>query len=626
MVIKNWFEQMIPRLRRAADSRPALWVAALALMTGGMIARFIIHLLPVSGADIATAKSLGIVSISIQANVSKAAELRAYWAGMISALAVAIVIWCGWAISVGRNKTNPHPLTRRAIPRAGWAEILIVTIIAFAVFGRIFMGHAFSPPWILMSEEGEMLAWVDVLRRGGALSRDVFCLYGPLPTWAVAILFSIFKPSLGLWRTWIFALNAPALVGIYFLLRVTTRTRIAAAAGTFLCAALSAAAAPGMSWSLARVGLGLGAIAAVVRALAWDRTGWRIAGGALIGTALLYSQEVGIACGVAIAIVLLFIPLARVKNLIWISIGFLFVLLPALIYLIATHSLAATIDNLFLFPRIRMLGFGGLPFPRLAFTNYSLTAYFVPGVLVVSAFATCTKLLRGCRDASVLAQIMLIFFGALVFTPALSRADGTHFAFAAPPAVILLVSLIDDACFALRERSHRIPAAIGLLISVGVLLPWRIIASDNVVSFVQPAAGRKLDLPRGGSARLPDQLATDIEAITREIQARTAPNEPIWVFPNEATLYFLADRPQATRFPLAVFAVTHEQREQLIADLERTQPEWGVVYRDATAPDGIAYTIALPEVVDYLDSHYRLQADIGPFRLIRRRHYFMDQP
>ena len=118
---------------------------------------------------------------------------------------------------------------------------------------------------------------------------------------------------------------------------------------------------------------------------------------------------------------------------------------------------------------------------------------------------------------------------------------------------------------------------------------------------------------------MPDDFATDLEQLTRAIQSRTAPNEPFWVFPNEALLYFLADRPQPTHFPLAIFAITREQREQLIADLERTRPRWAVFYRDAPNDDGIPYTVAMPEIVAYVNANYEVEMNIGAFALLRRR-------
>jgi hypothetical protein len=124
---------------------------------------------------------------------------------------------------------------------------------------------------------------------------------------------------------------------------------------------------------------------------------------------------------------------------------------------------------------------------------------------------------------------------------------------------------------------------------------------------------------RAGSALFPEEFALDLDRLTHAIQTRTSPNEPIWVFPGEALLYFLADRPQPTRFPQVVFAVTQAQRQELVADLERNHPRWTVIYKDAPELEGIPYSVAVPEVVEYLQAHYELEIDIGSFELLRRK-------
>jgi hypothetical protein len=134
-----------------------------------------------------------------------------------------------------------------------------------------------------------------------------------------------------------------------------------------------------------------------------------------------------------------------------------------------------------------------------------------------------------------------------------------------------------------------------------------------------PDGYRALELPRAGGALVPAEFAPHLEGITRAIQMRVPPDESFWVFPNEALLYFLADRPQPTRYPLGLFAVTREQRLQLVAELERTRPRYAVVNRYASRVDDIPYEVALPELVHYLTSNYELEEVVGSFALVRRK-------
>ena len=606
------------RFERAVTLKAHPWVSALAIVAGGIVARIIVFLTPATGGDVAKARELGIVSATVLAGYSKSADSLAYVLALAGAIITSVGIWMVWAI-----RAKPEPLAEPPVPwkmpRVSLIEFGIVAVIAFALFGRFWNGRgATISGWSVLVEEGEMLAWVDTVFRGGALFRDSFCLYGPLSIWPVAALFHIFNPSIGLWRTWIFSLNPPAVIATYFVLRGITRTRLAAVVGALFFGVLCPAPAPAMSWSLARVGLGFATIAVLTRGLDRGATKWFVFSGALIGVTILYSQEVGIAVAVAVAAVLVFRSDRRTSGILWTMLGCSLALAPAVIYLIATQSLGATFENLFLFPRVRMLGFAAQPFPALSLNSSSLRAYFIPAVLVVASFWTTTKLLRGYRDARSLTELALIIFGALLFTAALSRPDDAHFPFVFPPALVLLCVLSEDLWLAIRTTDYRIATTSVALLGVVLLAPWSSMLERNLRSLVEPPSGRALLTSRGGSALLPEDFARDLDELIQAIQSRTAPDEPIWVFPNEAMLYFLADRPQPTHFPDALFAVTRAQREQLVADLERARPRWAIVYRDAPEVDNIPYAVALPEVVAYLNANYEAESEIGYFILMRR--------
>ena len=606
------------RMRRAAALDASPWVAALALAVGAVVARAVVHLLPASGSDVAAARALGIVSVTILANHSKSAELLAYGLGMSSALMASVGVWLAWAGAAGRRE----PASAVPIPslprRVGALELAVVALALAVPFARLWTARAaWISPWVVLTEEGQVLAWVDTVLRGGALSRDVFCTNAPLSLWPVVLLFAAFGPSLGLWRSWVLALNAPALLATYLLLRGILSSRIVASGATLVVALLCAPAVPALSWSLSRVGLGLAALACLSRGLAHGAPRWFVAMGSLLGAALLYSQEVGVACCAAAGAALL-LRTDRVRAILWTGLGGGIVLAPALAYIAAHGALGATFDNLFLFPRTRLLGFAALPFPALAPTAASLFAYFSPVVLAVSGFVTATKLLCGKDDARTLTELALVVFGVLLFITALSRPDETHLAFALPPALVLLTGLVERACSALFSPARRAAAAAGLVLAVAALAPW---AGSPALKLFAPAPEkyRALALPRGGGALLPEWLARDLEDITLALQARTAPDEPFWVYPNEALLYFLADRPQPTRYPIMHFAVTRAQRLELLAAMERARPRYAAVYLKAAVIDGINYDIVAPELLAYLGAHYELDSRFGSFALLRRK-------
>jgi hypothetical protein len=595
-----------------------LWKAALALAVGAGAAWLVVRVLPAGGSDVERARALGIVSISILAGHSKSAESLAYFLGMAAALAASFATWRALA---GRVPATPRPAPKPA----RWLELALVGLAFLAVFGRAWrLDAATLGQWTLLSEEGEMLAWVDTVLRGGALSRDVFCLYGPLSTWAVALLFHLFGATMTLWRGWIFAAGAAGLVAAFLLLRGVLRSRSAALAGALTIALLCSSAIPAMSWSPSRVGLGLAALACLCRAWGAEPGRWLLAMGALLAATLLYSQEVGVACGVGAATALV-LRADRVRALGWTALGAAALLVPTAGYIAAQGALGATLDNLFLFPRIRMLGFGGMPFPALAWTTDSLRAYFVPTVLAVSGFATAVRLAGGDRGARTSTELALFVFGILLFSAALSRPDTTHFAFAAAPALVLLAGLVEDGVARAAARGaplgDRALAGAGVLLAAAAISPYWGVAGANLLSLTAPTSPtyRAIQLPRAGGTLAPYDLADDLEHLAEAIHQRTGSDEPIWVFPNEALVYFLVERPQATRYPLGLFAVTRAQREELVAELERVRPRYAVVCFRAIVVDGIGYDVALPELLDYLQNSYELEAPFGAFALLRRK-------
>jgi len=584
------------------------WIGAGALAAGTLAARAAIWLLPATGGDVARARELGIVSVSILAGHSKSAESLAYAVGMAVALAVGLGIWAVWA-----RPREPWVALPRG-PKLTWLELLAVTALFALLFARPWTARSsWANPFMLFSEEGEALAWVNTVLRGEVLSRDTFCLYGPLATWPTSWLFRVAGPSLGLWRIWVFALDALALVATYWLVRELLRTRAGALAATLVVGLLCAPALPAMSWCLARVGLGLAALAALTR----GRPG---VSGALLAITLGFSQEVGVACAAGAGAALL---AAREPWRVWarLTVGAAAVLLPIGVYLGAVGALSATLDNLFVFPRTRLLGFGALPFPALEPTAESLRAWFAPALLVVAGFVAGTKLLRGARDPRTRSELALAVFGALLFSGALSRPDDTHLAFAAPPVLILLAGLLEEAALGLTTPAWRVACAAGALAGTLALAPWTSVALANAQSLwpATPTGYRVLDVARGGGASMPAEIALHLETITHVLQARVRPDEPFLAFPNEALLYFLADRPQPTRFPMAILAVTREQRQQLVADLERTRPHYAAVYRYADPVDAIGYRKAIPEVMSYLDATYEFEESFGAFELWRRK-------
>jgi hypothetical protein len=258
-------------------------------------------------------------------------------------------------------------------------------------------------------------------------------------------------------------------------------------------------------------------------------------------------------------------------------------------------------------------------------------------VLAGSAVIVGSRLLRGQLTPRSGVKVGLIAFGAVLFTSALARPDGTHLVFTFPPALVLLCLFMEEASAGIAARgsgaSRRGAAALFLAAGLaGLGLFWKAGWVNLVDALRQagltasarfsrpPAEGaRELDLPRAKGVLVPERIAEEIEGAVGYVQSRTGPDEPLWAFPNEAMLNFLADRPLSNPFPLGAFAATRQQRVEMLAALERSRPALAIVFQGSWEVDEIPHEVALPEPIRYLAEHYEPEQQFGRMLVLRRK-------
>jgi hypothetical protein len=118
--------------------------------------------------------------------------------------------------------------------------------------------------------------------------------------------------------------------------------------------------------------------------------------------------------------------------------------------------------------------------------------------------------------------------------------------------------------------------------------------------------------------------AGDQSAAARHIRERTSPDEGVFVWGNDATVRFLSDRPNPSRFtysmPLSIEGSLREQyREALMIELASAPPTYIVVGMPWRATVTKAQDLAdFPELETYIAESYVLEASIGFLDLYRR--------
>ena len=99
------------------------------------------------------------------------------------------------------------------------------------------------------------------------------------------------------------------------------------------------------------------------------------------------------------------------------------------------------------------------------------------------------------------------------------------------------------------------------------------------------------------------------------LRRHTEPGEPVFVYPAVPGIYYLADRPNATRFNhLFAGMASPADQEEMVSQLERVR--W-VVWDEADVYNWVRPGDNAP-VMRYLHEHFRTAQRIGPYVVLSR--------
>ncbi len=147
--------------------------------------------------------------------------------------------------------------------------------------------------------------------------------------------------------------------------------------------------------------------------------------------------------------------------------------------------------------------------------------------------------------------------GSAVFATQYPRMDALHLAWSAP---LLLVS----GAIALDRLRPMLAGAI-LMAMFALAAPT---IGSRLAAVQHP--GVPIQDPRfAAGIQVPESTRADLHAVVADIQARSQPTEPIFVYPTSPLLYVLAERANPTRFDhLNPGSADARQIDQIIADLD----------------------------------------------------------
>jgi hypothetical protein len=479
-----------------------------------------------------------------------------------------------------------------------------------------------SDHWVFQAERGQHLVWADALARGELHGRDFFCLYGPLYDLGLVAAWKLLGRSVATASFYEGLGYAAAMAGLLFLGAALLRRG-------WLTLLLPLALMPFVN---VRVGIPLWGLYALVLWL--DRGGDRRAAlaGLICGISIFFSQEFGVALGLAAAVV--FVVRASQRAALAFGAGILVVALPVVGLFVYQGAFGAMVSDLSQYPAWVVAGFANLPFPPLFASlpispvagasvadldlrlGYSLplisTAALLLGVRAEEIdwrhpLAAFSRLRRGlAEDPARLAVIAIALYSLATFRYAIGRSDTEHLIrVAAIPALLLLIGL------GVSLDSLRTSSGIGRARSAWRVAGLALLAYQSGLLLVaQPIS----NLERSGP---------QIARIFTGDPAPRAASRPLWLLdwlerevnqddgvlflPNNAGFYYMLGRAPPTRFGLASQMVTDAHRREALNDLEREPPEYVVIDENIFRPDEIPDDVVLgSETVRWIQQNYVL--------------------
>jgi superkiller protein 3 len=526
------------------------------------------------------------------------------------------------------------PLSRTGTPSRSSPELRAACLVAS-------IGGALALPFlagISMLDEGALVHIADRIASGEVLYRDVATGVMPGSFYLHALLFLVFGRTLLLGRILAMVLFALTSVGVFLLARSVTRRGVALAlALSFSALSVNFWRFPGYSSeAMCLVFLTLGAARAFLSTR--DRK-WLFLTGLGIGSTLLFKQNYGAFVSLGVAIGLAASARDVREGLRNVATAALVAALPvamvAVLFAMAgagaafwrfTLGVPLQMPEVFSRPWPPLWGEPDarfvrdiiyfLPFEELALelrewlsARQWLTVavvrviFHLPLLLLAAAvfvwlrerFRRGRAALAGTSETRDLeAGALYLGTSAFLFLGVFPRVDAHHLFMAVAPCFVLA------AWLAGREPRPFLRRVAGVV--AGALLTLSLASQIAAIADVYPEQVRDefLSLPRA-RVWVERWQAAEIRRHVEQIQTRVPEGEPIFVAPTAAMYYFLADRPNPTRFPLILPGAFDE--EEALRALSEKPVSYALI--SDIAFESFPFQHVAPRVHDYLIRNYR---------------------
>jgi hypothetical protein len=532
----------------------------------------------------------------------------------------------------------------------------VLAILLFVASAAYFASYALVG---LYDDEGYLLEGVTRVLDGQVIYRDFHHTYAPGRFYLFAALFKVFGEDLVVVRaTWV-ALRALIVVLAWLLARRLVAGPLAWAPP------LALLAVPG-PWHKSFFHLFL--VATTLAGVSLFERGGRgrsFAAGVVLGLALLFRQDVGIAASCAFGLVLAAEGLRARRggaaapgvSVPLLAAGLAALLAPAIAYFTAERALGPLISKVLL-AGLRDNRANELPFPSLlpivppgAPDSASVAAllslkalYYVPPATFAGygVFLLLRSIRR--RALPLPREALLLLLGGSALLQVAARSDIPHLLQAI--GMVYFVWAIALAGLARRAPAR---ASSAVAAALALAIPAALSASLALVSSVAEGRGRAGYLQEAGVI-VPHDNATGSRLLVREgprewvhlphaqvlvtpeeaaglreigqfLDERTKPGDYILSIPGFQLVYFLFDRKNPTAFPHVRRAFdTPEEEASYIADIDRRGTRY-ILFSDWTLdvrhPER-RFSVYANTTMDWITEHYQPVKRIGGFLVLER--------
>jgi hypothetical protein len=485
-------------------------------------------------------------------------------------------------------------------------------------------------------EQGLLAHAAQALLAGKIPYRDLGSVFAPGAPYLHAGAFAAFGKTLAAGKIALAAGPVVLPLAVYGVSRVMLPAGLAFAAA--LLAALAGEGNPS-------VFLGLSAIAMGFARSGSRRANWFTVG-LLIGFALAFDMAAGVAVAAALALMLWLRQRTFVMRRVgaqgvdlalglWaltpLMVGVVVVWGPLLVYFASRGALRALGTDL-------AAGAGGAVFALLRPATDPVTAGLQAAIYAGGLALLGWRLVHRRVGEAEFAALTVIAFGAVMWSWSRLTADAYHFAQSVPMAMMTAGLVFGWSAKALAQslvgwppwdHLRAVRAWVVALVLTGVVasafsLGWGARTALGLAEMVgarpttTTAAWAPLDLPAAGGVWVPPDEARDLRAVADFLQKRSAPEEPVFCAPGRPDLYFLADRPNATRLDYVYQGQAGAgDMAQAVVDLETDRTRLVVLAPPAARwQQGLALD---PLIGAYLTRRYQAVARFGEYVVLLRK-------